>query len=229
MKQTDLIVAMGLTAMAGTLLGVYGGMVVSNKRIGRIADRAPDRILRHMIARMDLSEQQRADIDTIVFNVSTQIVALHESFVPKVDAAMETAFEQIADQLSDEQILQLKHEIERFEQHQRRLRKPRPPGAGPGGPPPRDPRYDGPPPPERDLGAPPPPMRREKPDIIISNLITQLEQLRNEDIPDPEKMHKLQRLLMPKRNRDMPPPPEVNGPGGVDMPIEIHEGAPGLR
>lgn len=231
MKQLYLMTAITLTAIAGTLLGVYGGMVMSHKRIGRIADRAPDRILRHMTARIDLDKEQRAIFDTIVFNVHTQIVALHEAFVPKVDAAMESAFEQIADLLSEEQMMQLKREIEQFEQHQQRLRQPRPPVADPGAPPPPERRDGRPPRAPRFDDAQPVPGRREKerPEKIINNLIGQLEQLRDEDIPEPEKMRKLQRLLRPKRDIDLPPPQKVDGPGGVDMPIEIHEGAPALR
>jgi hypothetical protein len=249
MKSVYLITAVALTAIAGVLFGVHAGMVVSHKRVDRIGDRAPERILHHMTERIELSETQRAEFDTIVFNVHTQIVALQEAFVPKIDAAMEDAFKQIEGILGEEQMEELKQEVEQFEQHQQRLRRPRRQAGGPrvpGGPPPhgdrpppprreggplRTPRFDGPPPEDRDLGAPPPPQRagKESPDIIISNLIVQLEQLLEEEIPAPEKMHKLRRILMPKREHSAPPESPIDGPGGGggDMPIRGHGGLPG--
>ena len=247
MKSVYLITAVALTAIAGVLFGVHAGMVVSHKRVDRIGDRAPERILHHMTERIELSETQRAEFDTIVFNVHTQIVALQEVFVPKIDAAMEDAFKQIEGILGEEQVEELKQEVEQFEEHQQRLRQPRPQEGGRGGPPrrgdrplppprredgpPGTPRFDGPPPGEIDLGAPPPPQRvgKESPDVIISNLVVQLEQLLEEEIPAPEKMHKLRRILIPKREHSAPPESPIDGPGGGggDMPIRGHGGLPG--
>jgi len=241
MKPLYLITAIALTAIAGAFFGVHAGMVVSHKRVGRIGDRAPERILHHMTDRIELDEKQREEFDTIVFNVHTQIVALQEAFVPKIDAAMDTAFKQIEGILGEEQMEDLKREVEQFERRQQRLRQPGPPAGGRGGPPPhgdrpppprgeerppRTPRFDGPPPGDIDLGAPPPPRRdgMESPDILISNLIVQLEQLLEEEIPAPEKMHKLRRILMPKREHRAPPESPIDGPGGGggDMPIRGH-------
>jgi hypothetical protein len=134
--KTRIWIGMVLLFISGIAIGFFGAGTLMRKNVRRFVDKGPAhmnaRVVRHAIRGMELSEEQRAEIDSIVEDTTPELRRLSTSFADSLETVATGQFDRIRAVLDEEQVKVLEERMQRFRDRFRRQRGERH-GRRPGG------------------------------------------------------------------------------------------------
>ncbi len=130
--KTRIWIGMTLLFVSGIAVGFFGSGLLIKKHVREFVERGPAhmnaRTVHRIIGDMDLTDSQRAEIDSIVARTTPEMRELSDDFRGSMDALVTSQFDSIKAVLGEEKTVILEKRIEEIRDRMRH----RSPGRGPG-------------------------------------------------------------------------------------------------
>jgi Spy/CpxP family protein refolding chaperone len=127
--KTRIWIGMALIFISGIAIGFFGAGAMMRKNVRRFMQKGPAhmnaRVVRHAIRGMELTDAQRAEIDSIMTETTPELRRLSTSFADSLETVATGQFDRIKAVLDEEQVKVLEERIQRFRDRFRRHREGR--------------------------------------------------------------------------------------------------------
>jgi hypothetical protein len=134
LSRTAIALYVGLVFASGVVLGVSGHRLYTLSTVSAKAPRNPEEFRKGLVAeyqrRLQLSDQQVTQLNTILDETLAQYKAAHDKLVPELQAIHTTQIDRVRAMLSPQQ--QTEYEKMRQERQQRQKQERKKRGGGPG-------------------------------------------------------------------------------------------------